>query len=51
MHEVKRLMGHSSIRTTERFYLAASTDLARQVNDAFARIDDAEQSGVTESTG
>ena len=35
MHELKSLMGHSSLHTTERHYLAVSDDLAVKVRDAF----------------
>lgn len=35
-HELKALMGHSSIRTTERYYLAPSDDLSAKVASAFA---------------
>ena len=36
IHELKRLLGHSSIRTTEGFYLAAGDDLSARVTEAFA---------------
>ena len=34
-HELKALMGHSTIRTTERYYLAPSDDLSAKVAAAF----------------
>lgn len=34
-HELKALMGHSSIITTQRYYLAPSDDLSAKVADAF----------------
>ena len=36
MHELKSLLGHSTLRTTERYYLAVSDDLANKVQAAFA---------------
>ena len=36
LHDLRRLMGHSSIRTTERFYLAPTPDLADRVHGVFA---------------
>ena len=35
IHELKSLQGHSSVRTTERHYLAVSDDLAVKVRNAF----------------
>jgi integrase len=35
IHELKSLMGHSSIRTTERHYLAVGDDLGERVRAAF----------------
>jgi integrase len=35
LHELKQLMGHSSIRTTERFYLAVGDDLGQKVETVF----------------
>lgn len=34
--ELKALMGHSSIRTTERYYLAVGDDVADRVRPAFS---------------
>lgn len=36
IHQVRRLLGHSSIRTTEGYYLALGTDLSDEVRQAFA---------------
>ncbi len=36
LHDLRRLMGHSTIRTTERYYLAPTPDLADRVREAFA---------------
>lgn len=36
-HELKALMGHSTIRTTERYYLAPSDDLSAKVAAAFTK--------------
>ena len=36
MHELKSLMGHSSIMVTEAFYLEPSADLAAKVRAAFS---------------
>jgi hypothetical protein len=36
MHELKALMGHSSITVTERFYTEPGADLAARVRAAFA---------------
>ncbi len=38
IHELKRLLGHSSIRTTEGFYLAAGDDISARVTEAFASV-------------
>ena len=38
IHELKRLLGHSSIRTTEGFYLAAGDDISAKVTEAFASV-------------
>ncbi|MCZ6735688.1 MAG: site-specific integrase, partial [Planctomycetota bacterium] len=36
IHELRSLLGHSNIRTTERYYLAVGDDLAARVRSAFA---------------
>ena len=36
IHELRALLGHSNIGTTERYYLAVSDDLGRKVQAAFA---------------
>ena len=38
IHELKSLMGHSSVRTTERHYLAVSDNLAVKVRSAFGQV-------------
>ncbi len=36
LHDLRRLMGHSTTRTTELYYLAPTPDLATRVRGAFA---------------
>ncbi len=36
IHELKKLLGHSSVRTTESYYLAPSENLADKVRSVFA---------------
>ncbi len=36
IHELKALLGHSSIRTTERYYLAVGNDVADRVRSVFS---------------
>ena len=38
MHELQKLMGHSSITTTADFYLDVSDDVAAKVGRAFSAI-------------
>ena len=38
IHELKSLMGFSSVRTTERHYLAVSDNLAVKVRSPFGEV-------------
>lgn len=53
MHEIKRILGHASIRTTETFYLHFSPDFGREAARALDGVVSGVVSGpaMTEATG